>query len=84
MTFAVWPAHAFENTGEIKVFDGRGFCAECGSRLFNPGEGEVEIRIGSLDMAPTDLQPTYEIWSKRREDWLRPVDGTEQFDEDRK
>jgi hypothetical protein len=84
VTFAVWPAHAFDNTGEIKVFDGRGFCAECGSRLFNPGEGEVEIRIGSLDMAPTDLQPTYEIWSKRREDWLRPVDGTEQFDEDRK
>jgi len=51
--------------------------------MFNPGEGEVEIRVGSLDMAPTDLEPTYELWIKRRENWLPPVQDTEQFLEDR-
>lgn len=83
VTFAVWPAHAFESNGEVNFFGGRGFCGNCGSRLFNPQEGEVEIRVGSLDMAPTDLQPAYEIWIKRREDWLHPLDGAEQFEEDR-
>ncbi|MFN7024765.1 MAG: GFA family protein [Pseudorhizobium sp.] len=83
VTFAVWPAHAFESTGEVATFNGRGFCPTCGSRLFNPSEGEVEIRVGSLDMAPTDLQPSYELWVKRREAWLHPIDGLMQFEEDR-
>ncbi len=83
VTFAVWPAHAFESRGHLEVFDGRGFCSTCGSRLFNVSKDEVEIRIGSLDMAPTDLEPTYEIWTKRREDWLPPLSDAEQFDEDR-
>ena len=83
VTFAVWPAHAFESTGEVAIFSGRGFCPTCGSRLFNPSEGEVEIRVGSLDMAPTDLEPDYELWVKRREAWLHPMDGLPQFEEDR-
>src|SRR5690606_41311104 len=83
VTFAVWPSHAFESKGEVTLAEGRGFCARCGSRLFNPGKGEVEIRVGSLDMAPTDLQPRYEIWTKRREDWLPPLPHAEQFEEDR-
>ncbi|HEX2146086.1 MAG TPA: GFA family protein [Pseudorhizobium sp.] len=83
VTFAVWPSQSFESFGEIATFRGRGFCPQCGSRLFNPGTGEVEIRAGSLDMAPTDLIPEYEIWVKRRELWLHPVSGLRQFDEDR-
>ncbi|MCF6370281.1 GFA family protein [Rhizobium halophilum] len=83
VTFAVWPAHSFETAGEIAIFGGRGFCRSCGSRLFNPQDGEVEVRLGSLDMAPTDLAPTYEIWVKRRETWLHPLAGLEQFEEDR-
>ena len=83
VTFAIWPAHAFESSGDIGLFNGRGFCRACGSRMFNPGEGEVEVRVGSLDMAPTDLEPTYELWIKRRENWLPPVQDTEQFLEDR-
>ena len=83
VTFAIWPAHAFESSGDIGLFHGRGFCPACGSRMFNRGEGEVEIRVGSLDMAPTDLEPTYELWIKRRENWLPPVQDTEQFLEDR-
>ena len=83
VTFAIWPAHAFESSGDIGLFNGRGFCRACGSRMFSPGEGEVEIRVGSLDMAPTDLEPTYELRIKRRENSLPPVQDTEQFLEDR-
>jgi hypothetical protein len=28
--------------------------------------------------------PGYELWIKRREPWLRPVEGAEQYDENRK
>jgi hypothetical protein len=64
--------------------DGRGFCPRCGSRLLNPadpGDTLVEIRIGSLDEAPFELKPEREIWVKRRESWLPPVEGAAQYDE---
>ena len=83
VTFAVWPRHAFSHTGDVKQFQGRGFCPACGSRLFNIEEETVEVRVGSLDMAPTDLEPTYELWTKRREGWLEPLSVKEQFVEDR-
>lgn len=73
VTFAVWPTEAFSSSGELKLFHGRGFCPSCGSRLFNPGEKETEIRVGSLDDAPNDLKPEYEIWIVRRETWLHPL-----------
>lgn len=81
--FAVWPRNAFSSIGELMVYAGRSFCPTCGSRLFNLTEGEAEIRIGSLDAAPTDLEPTYEVWTKRREHWLHSLPGRDQFDEDR-
>jgi len=43
---------------------------------------EIEIRIGSLDMAPSDLEPICELWVKRRENWLNPL-PVPQFEEDR-
>lgn len=70
VTFGVWPSSAFTSSGEVRVFDGRGFCPVCGSRLFNPGAAETEIRLGSLDDAPVKLAPRYEIWIGRREPWL--------------
>ncbi|EUB98435.1 glutathione-dependent formaldehyde-activating GFA [Rhizobium sp. CF080] len=82
-TFGIWPRHAFESRGAVKYFHGRGFCPECGSRVFSESDDdEIEIRVGSLDMAPTDLEPTYELWVKRRENWLSPL-SVSQFDEDR-
>jgi hypothetical protein len=51
--------------------------------MFSADEVEAEIKLGSLDTAPTLLKPSYELWVKRREPWLRPVEGAEQFDEDR-
>ena len=82
-TFAVWPRNAFSSAGETLVHKGRSFCPTCGSRLFNLTDEEAEIRVGSLDAAPTGLTPSHEIWIKRRESWLAPLPGCEQFQEDR-
>ena len=70
--------------GDISSYDGRGFCPRCGSRLLDTtgtGNGIIEIRIGSLDEAPFELKPEDEIWVKRRESWIPPVEGAAQHDE---
>ena len=36
----------------------------------------------ALDMALTDLAPTYEIWVKRRAPWLAPLPNRAQYEED--
>lgn len=82
--YAIWPAGQFEHEGETAGFAGRRFCARCGSRLFSADETEAEIKLGILDEAPTLLTPTYELWTKRREHWLRPVEGAEQYEQDRR
>ena len=85
--YGQWPIEAFESSGEIASYHGRGFCARCGSRLLNPpdpGDTHIEIRLGSLDDAPFDLEPEAEIWVKRREGWIRPVEGASQHDENRR
>jgi hypothetical protein len=85
--YALWPVDAFEISGEISSYDNRGFCARCGSRLLdtsNTGEGLIEIRLGSLDEAPFELKPEDEIWVKRRESWILPVEGAAQHDENRR
>jgi hypothetical protein len=82
--YAHWPAEAFELSGEIASYDGRGFCPRCGSRLVDtadPDDTFVEIRIGSLDEAPFELKPKDEVWVKRRESWIPPVEGAAQHDE---
>jgi hypothetical protein len=82
--YAHWPVEAFEISGEISSYDGRAFCPRCGSRLLDTtGSGDriIEIRIGSLDDAPFELKPVDEIWVKRRESWIPPVEGAEQRDE---
>ena len=84
--YGQWPIDAFESTGEIASYHGRGFCPRCGSRLLDPpgpGDTLVEIRIGSLDDAPFGLKPEAEVWVKRREPWLASVDGASQHDENR-
>lgn len=81
--YGVWPASKFERAGETAEFQGRHFCPRCGSRLFSADDREAEIKLGILSQAPTPLVPTYELWVKRRERWLRPVDGADQYDEDR-
>jgi len=82
-TFAVWPKTAFETQGKTATFEGRSFCSECGSRLFALSDTEAEIKLGTLDDAPTDLTPTYELWIRRREPWLAPLPAAGQYDKDR-
>jgi hypothetical protein len=84
--YAQWPVEAVEISGNVSAYDGRGFCANCGSRLLDPpgpGDTLVEIRIGTLDDAPFDLKPQAEVWVKRREPWISPVEGAAQYDENR-
>jgi len=81
--FAVWPADAFERSGNTAVHRGRQFCPICGSRLFAARPDEVEIKLGTLTEAPAQLKPTYELWIKRREPWLRPILEADQYEEDR-
>ena len=85
--YAHWPVEEFELTGEVfSSYDSRGFCARCGSRLLDLSgleDGIMEIRVGSLDDAPFDLTPQTEIWVKRRESWIPPVDGAAQYEESR-
>ncbi len=81
--YGIWPADQFERSGETAEFQGRCFCAACGSRVFSVDAGEAEVKLGMLSEAPTPLKPSYELWVKRREAWLKPVEGAEQFEEDR-
>ena len=84
--YAQWPREAFELDGEVATYDGRSFCPRCGARLGNLGnldDAVIELRIGSLDDAPFNLEPEAEIWVKRREPWLHAVEGASQHDENR-
>lgn len=69
--------------GETATYEGRGFCPRCGSRLFDLYDEGVEVRLGSLDDAPFELRPQAEVWIKRREPWLPPVEGASQHQENR-
>lgn len=80
--FAIWPRPAFEYEGDIATFSGRSFCPACGSRLFCLTEDKAEIRLGSLDDAPMEILPEYEVWTKRRESWLPAIAGADQHRED--
>ena len=82
VAYADWPRSAFSSTGEVRSYRGRSFCPSCGSRLFHLSDHQAEIMIGVLDDAPSDLVPTREGWVKRRENWLQPISGTSQWDED--
>ena len=58
------------------------FCPICGSQVFaRYSDTEIEIRLGAFD-EPNLFTPTYELWAKRREHWLRTPD-LESFSENR-
>lgn len=84
MAYAVWHTDGFETTGDTRTWEGRDFCPRCGTRLYalRADQQEVEVKLGALDEAPTDLQPTVELWVKRREPWLVPIVGAAQHRED--
>ncbi len=66
---AMFPEAAVTIEGDTREYQGRHFCARCGSSVFNRYGDEVEVHLGALD-APNQLKPTYECWTIRRESWL--------------
>ena len=81
--YAVWPRRQFSSSAHVATYRGRSFCANCGSRVFSLRPDEAEIMVGSLDDAPSNLVPTYEIWTPRRERWLHGLPWAEQHAGDR-
>jgi len=69
-------------TGAPQMYDGRCFCPTCGSRVFNVSGDEIEINLGSFDDINV-FQPSYELWTIRRESWLPEFPVQQRFDRDR-
>jgi hypothetical protein len=80
--FAIFPAASVAVTGETRNYGDRHFCPVCGSSVLSRSADEVEVPLGVFD-APSQMKPTYEIWRRRREDWLPPFDVARRYDRDR-
>lgn len=79
---AIFPESAVTVEGETRDYADRYFCPRCGSSVFGRVADEVEINLGSLD-APDQFQPTYELWTVRREAWLPPLSLNRHYQRDR-
>ncbi len=79
---AIFPQEAVSVEGETHSYGGRHFCPVCGSSVFSRSADEVEVNLGSLDQ-PSQLKPTYELWTLRRESWLPPFVGAKLYERDR-
>lgn len=79
---AIFTEEMVEITGTLCSYQGRTFCPRCGSSVFSQSGEEIEINLGSLD-SPSQLRPSYELWTIRREDWLPEFPGMEGFERDR-
>jgi hypothetical protein len=79
---AIFRQDAVAMTGETRHYQGRHFCPNCGSSVFNRFGDEVEVHLGTLD-APSQFVPTYECWTIRREGWLPDLPTKHRYDGDR-
>jgi hypothetical protein len=79
---AVFPEGAVTVQGEPSGYADRFFCPRCGSSVFSRSGDEIEVHLGALD-ACDQLEPTYELWTVRREAWLPPFPGMRRYDRDR-
>jgi hypothetical protein len=90
MAFAVWNKDRVSVLGETGSWkattDHRHFCPVCGSALFgtNDENGEFEVRLGTLDEAPSGLTPEDELWTPWREHWQRAVASAVQHSANRR
>ncbi|WP_296083771.1 GFA family protein [uncultured Agrobacterium sp.] len=80
---AIFPEDAVTIDGDTRSYNGRFFCPDCGSPVFGRSGDEVEVNLGSLD-EPDQFEPTYELWTIRREAWLPDYPALRRFDRDRK
>lgn len=79
---AIFPADAITVSGETCAYKGRHFCPNCGSPVFGQSGDEIEVNIGILDDI-NQFQPTYELWTIRRESWLPDFALKHSYDRDR-
>ncbi|NJM69286.1 MAG: GFA family protein [Scytonema sp. RU_4_4] len=84
------PQSAVTITGDVKYYDvigdsgnfvGRGFCPNCGSRLFSkpPIPGLMGIMAGSLD-DPSWFQPTMDLYAVSAQPWVHMNPDLPKFD----
>lgn len=81
-TFGLFPTSAVKVTGETRSYQTKHFCPTCGSPVFDDWGEEFELHAGCLD-EPSQLTPTYEGWTIRREHWLPPFEVARKFERDR-
>jgi len=79
---AIFPQDAVKIEGETRDYAGRHFCPRCGSSVFSRSEDEIDVHLGPLD-AIDQLQPTYELWTVRRESWLPPFPLAKRYEHNR-
>lgn len=79
---AIFHVDAVAIEGVVGEYAGRCFCPTCGSSVFGRSGDEIEVNLGALD-APDQLQPTYELWTVRREAWLPPFPLARHYERDR-
>jgi hypothetical protein len=79
---AIFPQDAVTISGNTSDYNGRHFCPRCGSSVFSRSEDEVEVHLGSLDEID-QLQPTYELWTVRRESWLPAIPLARSYERNR-
>ncbi|MDU8926831.1 GFA family protein [Alisedimentitalea sp. MJ-SS2] len=79
---AVFPEDAVTVEGEMRDYDGRYFCPNCGSSVLSRSGDEVELHLGTMDDIDR-FAPTYELWTERREAWLPAFPGVRSYARDR-
>ena len=80
--YAIFFQDAVTITGETGEYQGRHFCSRCGSSVFSRSGDEVEVHLGALD-AIDQVNPSYELWTVRREGWLPEFPGTRRYEHNR-
>jgi hypothetical protein len=79
---AIFPEDAVTLEGETREYESRRFCPRCGSQVYARSGDEIELNLGAFD--ETDrFQPTYELWTIRRESWLPAFPTKHRYPRDR-
>jgi hypothetical protein len=80
--YVVFPSDAVSVTGEVTMFasseQGRRYsCKACGAPVYSQYDrpDEIDLYPGSFDQ-PGLFQPSYELWTVRREPWLPKIKTT--------
>lgn len=84
--FAIYEPEQVRLQGQTAVFRSseqgeRHFCDRCGAPLFYAEPGERAVHVGAFDDSER-FQPTYELWAKRRVEWLPVMAEVKRYPED--